>query len=91
MRTIVEYTSRKEPLNAYSKRIVSPSRQRKCCADHMVQVGEVQEDERDFPFYYRRCQVCGFTLRYFLPVLPPEQAPAIQRQRRFIPKVEEVA
>ena len=38
MSTIVEYDSRKEPLNAYPERIVSPFQPDSCCADHMMQV-----------------------------------------------------
>jgi hypothetical protein len=30
----------------------------------MVQVGEVQE-EQGWPFVYRRCAICGFTVRRF--------------------------
>lgn len=89
-RTIVEYTISKKPVNAYPKRIISPSRSSNCCADHMVQVGEVQEDGRGFPFHYRRCNVCGFTLRHFLPVVPSELPPPIPRQRRLVPKIEKV-
>ncbi len=91
MATIVEYDSRKEPLNAYPKRIISPFRPGNCCSDHMVQVGNVHEDERGSPFCYRRCQVCGFTLRHFLPVVPPEQPPRIRSQGRLLPRVGEVA
>ncbi len=90
MATIVEYDSRKRPLNAYPKRIVSPFQPDSCCADHMMQVGKVEE-ERGFLYYYRRCRVCGFTIRYFLPVLPPEQHPQIQRQGSAHPQVQEVA
>lgn len=84
MATIVEYTYSKKPLNAYPKWIISPPRSNNCCADHMSHVDEVQEDGRGFPFHYRRCQVCGFALRYFLPVLPPEPPPPIVRQRRLL-------
>jgi hypothetical protein len=90
MATIVEYDSRKEPLDAYPERIVSPFQPDSCCADHMMQVGKVEE-ERGFLYYYRRCRVCGFTIRYFLPVLPPEQHPQIQRQGSAHPQVQEVA
>lgn len=90
MSTIVEYDSRKEPLNAYPERIVSPFQPDSCCADHMMQVGKVEE-ERGFLYYYRHCRVCGFTIRYFLPVLPPEQHPQIQRQGSAHPQVQEVA
>ena len=44
MATIVEYDSRKEPLNAYPERIVSPFQPDSCCADHMMQVGKVEEE-----------------------------------------------
>lgn len=90
-RTIVEYTSSKKPLNAYPKRIISPARPQSCCAVSMVQVGKVQEDERGFRFHYRRCDLCGFALRHFSPVVPSEQPPTIQRQRCLLPKVEEAA
>ncbi len=90
MASIVEYTSSKKPLNGYPKRIISPFRPSNCCAAHMVQVGQMEEDERGFPYWYRRCQVCGFTLRYFLPVVPPESPPRIKRNGRHLPE-EEVA
>lgn len=91
MATIVEYNSGKKPLNAYPKRIISPFRPGNCCSGHMVQVGNVHEDERGSCFCYRRCQVCGFTLRHFLPVVAPEQHPQIQRQGSAHPQVQEVA
>lgn len=90
MATIVEYNSGKNPLNAYPERIVSPFQPDSCCADHMMQVGKVEE-ERGFLYYYRRCRVCGFTIRYFLPVLPPEQPLRIRSQGRLLPRVGEVA
>lgn len=79
MATIVEYSVSKKPLNAFPMRIISPSYPQDCCATSMVQVGEGQTDERGFAFHYRRCRVCGYALRYFLPVLPPEEAPVIGR------------
>ncbi len=91
MATIVEYNSGKNPLNAYPERIVSPFQPDSCCADHMMQVGNVHEDERGSWFCYRRCQVCGFTLRHFLPVVAPEQPPRIRSQGRLLPRVGEVA
>lgn len=80
MATIVEYDARKKPLNAYPKHIVSPPHWATCCTTRMERVGQVQQDERCHFFYYRRCQVCGFTLRHFLPVEPPEHVVAIGRQ-----------
>ncbi len=64
MATIVEYTSLKRALNAYPRRIVSTTFPGRCCPSATVQVGEVQE-ERGWPFVYRRCAVCGFTVRRF--------------------------
>lgn len=91
MASIVEYSSSKKPLNGYPKRIISPSCPQSCCAAQMVQVGRVQENERGFPFYYRRCQACGFTVRYFLPVFPPEAPPQVHPKRRRGTAVENVA
>lgn len=80
METIVEYSTNKKPRNAYPKRIISPFRPHHCCAVGMITVGRVQEDERGFPFYYRRCRDCGFTLRYFLPIVPPDRPPLVQNR-----------
>lgn len=90
METIVEYRTDKKPLNAYPKRIISPAHPQQCCATRMVQVGKARE-ERGFSFYYRRCQECGFTVRHFLPVMPPEQPRLIYRRQRFVQKIREVA
>lgn len=91
METIVEYTARKKPFNAYPKRVISPFHHQSCCSARMVQIGTVRKDQRGFSFYYRRCQVCGFTLRHFLPIQPPEESPMVQRLRRFPRAVEQVA
>ncbi|MFQ5881476.1 MAG: hypothetical protein ACE5I9_03230 [Candidatus Methylomirabilales bacterium] len=89
MATIVEYSPKKKPINVYPRRIISPPRPRSCCSARMVQVGGIQEGERGRPFYYRRCQVCGFTLRHFLPVMPPDPLPLIQRRERPSREVEQ--
>ena len=64
MATIVEYTSQKRTLNAYPRRIISSPFPSRCCPSATAQVGEVQE-EQGWPFVYRRCAVCGFTVRRF--------------------------
>lgn len=64
MRTIVEYSTHKRPLNAYPRRIVSPPFPSRCCSPLRTLVGKVQE-ERGWPFVYHRCAVCGFTVRRF--------------------------
>jgi len=66
MATIVEYSTQKRAINAYPTRIVSPPVASDCCSSLAIQVGEVQ-DERGWPFVYRRCAVCGFTVRHLAP------------------------
>lgn len=71
MATVVEYSTEKQPYNAYPQRIISPPCPGPCCVAHMERVGEI-EREKGFPYYYRRCRVCGFTVKHFLPVEPVE-------------------
>lgn len=71
MATIVKYHPERAPSNAFPERIVSPPFPRSCCAAHMEQVGEI-EKEKGLPYYYRRCRICGYTVRHFLPVEPAE-------------------
>ena len=69
MPTIVEYTGRKLPRNAYPVRIVSPPAPALCCWSHMVGVGDPQE-EGQWLLQYRRCATCGFTVRLVLRAVP---------------------
>lgn len=71
MATIVEYSAEKQPQNAYPERIISPPSPGPCCFAYMERVGKI-EREKAFPYYYRRCRVCGFTVKHFLPVEPVE-------------------
>ena len=73
MATIVEYTDEKPRLNMYPKRIVSPVRARTCCARKMEQIGGI-EREGERSYFYRRCKVCGYTVRHFLSAPPPDPA-----------------
>lgn len=66
MATIVEYSSRKQAVNAYPAKIVSPPAPRECCSTSTAQVGEIQE-QHGWPFVYLRCGVCGYTVRHFAP------------------------
>ena len=66
MATIVEYSRQKKAINAYPARIISPPAPGDCCSSLAIQVGEVQ-DEQGWPFVYRRCAVCGFTVRHLAP------------------------
>lgn len=69
--TIVEYTDGKPPINLYPKWIVSPTRGDACCTANMEQIGGIErEDKRSY--FYRRCQVCGYTVRHFLSGTVPD-------------------
>ncbi len=70
--TIVEYTDEKPPLNNYPSRIVSPTKGKACCARNMEQIGGVQGEEKR-SYFYRRCRVCGYTVRHFIPTPPPDR------------------
>jgi len=63
--TIVEYTDRTPPRNDYPVRIVSPLLPAPCCASAMAEIGDPQTDGL-LLFQYRRCPVCGFTVRKIL-------------------------
>lgn len=71
-RTIVHYTSAEAPFNGYPRKIVSPPRAGSCCLSEMAPLGTIHWDD-DYPYVYRRCDVCGHTVRYFLEdsIRPP--------------------
>lgn len=70
--TIVEYTDKAPAVNHYPRRIVSPSRSSPCCFSGMADVGGPRRDGR-WEFRYRRCQTCGFTVRFVTRTLPDEE------------------
>jgi hypothetical protein len=77
MATIVEYSLKKKAENAYPIRIVSPPSPNICCAHNMERIGQIENDEGR-TYYYRRCRVCGYTVRHFpVPVLPERLAEGI--------------
>lgn len=71
MATIVTYSGRMRPVNAYPARIVSPQRPSACCATGMIQIGDLQTEGSGL-YYYKRCRRCGFTVRHFLPCITDE-------------------
>ena len=81
MPTIVEYTERKLPRNAYPMQIVSPPAPGPCCWSHMVGVGDPQE-EGQWLLQYRRCATCGFTVRLALRAVP--DAVLLEKLRRAL-------
>lgn len=66
MKTIVQYDGKRRPLNRYPKRIISPPSPSRCCLTEMRRIGEAQVGEGDLPFFYKRCSICGYTVREFL-------------------------
>lgn len=64
MYTIIEYRTDEPPHNYYPRRIVSPPAPSACCLGQMAKVGPGGIDAR-WRFYYKRCAVCGYTVRCF--------------------------
>jgi len=81
MASIVEYNGRKQTANDYPDRIVSPPNPSGCCFANMKQVGGVEEDG-NWLYIYKRCGICGYTVRHFLMMSPR----AVRRMRDEIMK-----
>jgi hypothetical protein len=64
MQNIIEYRDDLAPSNDYPRRIVSPSAPSRCCFDHMARIGRPAIDF-NWRFFYKRCTVCGYTVRCF--------------------------
>jgi hypothetical protein len=72
MPTIVTYTDSLPPLNHFPRRIISPTRSGSCCFSAMENLGAVRREER-WEYGYRRCWVCGFTVREIVRFLPDKE------------------
>jgi hypothetical protein len=80
MESIIQFCDGRPAVNEYPHRIVSPTRASACCARHMERVGTPEIDV-DWRFYYKRCTVCGYSVRcFYAPSLVArlEQAHAIR-------------
>jgi hypothetical protein len=64
MENIVEYRNDVPPANDYPQRIVSPVAPSPCCLVSMAPVGH-NAIEGMWRFHYKRCTVCGYTVRCF--------------------------
>ncbi len=64
MDSIIEYRNDQAAMNDYPRRIVSPTRPSPCCMLKMERVGRPAFDAA-WRFYYKRCSVCGYTVRCF--------------------------
>ncbi|MBI2000252.1 MAG: hypothetical protein HYT85_16545 [candidate division NC10 bacterium] len=64
MDSIIEYRDDRAATNDYPRRIVSPTAPSACCMDHMERIGRPAFDG-NWRFFYKRCMVCGYTVRCF--------------------------
>ncbi|MFQ5847860.1 MAG: hypothetical protein ACE5IQ_09375 [Candidatus Methylomirabilales bacterium] len=64
--TIVRYDPHGKPRNRYPREIVSPPSPSACCLQQMKRTGRMERGEGGWPYFYKRCQVCGYTVREFL-------------------------
>ena len=63
--SIVEYTDTKAARIQYPRRIVSPRAPSPCCVEeNRERIGGVEVEDGE-TFYYKRCRVCGHTVRFF--------------------------
>ena len=63
--SIVEYTDRKTARIQYPRLIVSPLTPSSCCREeNRKRVGAVEVEDGE-TFYYKRCRICGHTVRFF--------------------------
>jgi len=64
MDSIIEYRNDQAAINDYPRRIVSPTTPSACCMQRMERIGRPAVDAA-WRFYYKRCTVCGYTVRCF--------------------------
>ncbi len=65
MVTIVTYTDARPSCNHFPRRIISPTHAGPCCDAAMAPVGALRRQHR-YEFQYRRCLICGFTVRFIV-------------------------
>ena len=64
--TIVRYDPTGQPNNRYPREIISPPSPSVCCRREMRRMGKMKRGEGGWPYFYKRCQVCGYTVREFV-------------------------
>jgi len=64
MENIIEFRDDAPPVNDYPRRIISPTAPSACCIGHMERIGHPEIDA-NWRFYYKRCTVCGYSVRCF--------------------------
>lgn len=64
--TIVRYDPHSQPMNRYPREIISPPAPSPCCHAEMERMGRMERGEGGWPYFYRRCRACGYTVREFV-------------------------
>lgn len=64
--TIVRYDPHSEAKDRYPREIISPPSPGACCLREMKRTGKMEPGEGGWPYFYKRCQICGYTVREFL-------------------------
>lgn len=63
--SIVQYSEQEKARVDYPFRIVSPPRPSICCVEgNRTQIGQPESEEGE-SYIYKRCRVCGHTVRFF--------------------------
>ncbi len=79
IKSIIVYTTGQKPRNEYPKRIVSPPFPSACCTDaHRERIGKIHE-ELGRNYYYKRCRVCGHTVKYYFNVQSDLDSPKFRK------------
>jgi len=79
--SIIEFRNDVFPVNDYPRRIVSPTAPSACCTVGMKRIGDPETDEAG-QFYYKRCSVCGYSVRSFFAPSPTRVIEQVQQIRR---------
>ncbi len=79
--SIIEFRDNVLPVNDYPRRIVSPTAPSVCCSVGMERLGEPETDEAG-QFYYKRCPVCGYSVRSYFAPSPARVIEQVQQIRR---------
>ena len=80
--SIVQYSEREEARVEYPIRIVSPPQPSTCCTEgNRMQIGKPESEEGE-SYFYKRCRVCGHTVRFFFSPRYKSTAFEVQAFRR---------
>lgn len=79
IKSIIVYTTEEKPKNLYPRRIISPPLPSVCCTDaNRERLGKVFE-ELGRHYYYKRCKVCGHTVKYYFNLESEFDTPRLRK------------